>query len=167
MISDHGAGEHGGEVIAEGTPSDVFATEASLTATYMQTRGPTAAREHVARFRREKRRRPGGRRLANGPRVEIVGARANNLQGIDVAWPHGALVAVTGVSGSGKSTLVGNVLYGTYQRSRGKVDVEPGACTELRGLDRLEDIIFGRPAALGALQPFQSRDLRQGIRRNP
>jgi len=133
------AGEHGGEVIAEGTLDEVLKNPRSLTAAYLQERPATAAREHLARFRRERRSelRP---RLAAGPRVEIRGARANNLRGVDVALPLRALTVVTGVSGSGKSTLIENVLYGTYKRAQGVVDVEPGACDELRGLERLEDV---------------------------
>ncbi|HUO85861.1 MAG TPA: excinuclease ABC subunit UvrA [Thermoanaerobaculia bacterium] len=134
------AGEHGGEVVAEGTVDEVLAHPTSLTARYLRERPPTAAREHLSRFRREQGLESLDEELAARPKVRIRGARAHNLEGIDVDFPLGLMVAVTGVSGSGKSTLVENVLFGTYQRSRGVVDVEPGECDELSGLDDLADV---------------------------
>src|SRR5436190_9548136 len=143
------AGEHGGEVVAEGPLSTILASETSLTGHYLRERPATSAREHLARFRREHGRESFTDHLAALPPVEILGARAHNLQGFDVSFPLGALVAVTGVSGSGKSTLVENVLYGTYQRSRGVVDVEPGVCDGLRGLENVVDVtmVDQRPLA--------------------
>jgi len=87
--------------------------------------------------------------LAERPQVGILGARAHNLRGIDVAFPLDALVGVTGVSGSGKSTLVENVLYGTYQRSRGVVDVEPGECDALDGLEQVSDVTLVDQSPIG------------------
>ncbi len=134
------AGEHGGEVVAEGPLAAILASERSLTGKYLRERPPTPARRHVARFRREQGRESLDDELAGLPRVVVRGARAHNLKDLDVELPLGAMVAVTGVSGSGKSTLVENVLYGTYQRSRGVVDVEPGEVAELTGLDGLADV---------------------------
>jgi excinuclease ABC subunit A len=143
------AGEHGGEVVAEGPLATILESETSLTAHYLRERPATSAREHLARFRREHGRESLTEHLTALPPVEILGARAHNLQGFDVSFPLGALVAVTGVSGSGKSTLVENVLYGTYQRSRGVVDVEPGVCDGLRGLESVVDVtmVDQRPLA--------------------
>jgi excinuclease ABC subunit A len=109
----------------------------------------TPARRHVARFRREQGWETLTEELSALPRVSVRGARAHNLKGVDVEFPVGALVAVTGVSGSGKSTLVENVLYGTYQRSRGVVDVDPGECDELLGLTDLADVTLVDQRPLG------------------
>jgi excinuclease ABC subunit A len=134
------AGEHGGEVVAEGTVAEVLAHPTSLTARYLRDRPPTPARQHLARFRREQGLDSLESELLARPRVTIRGARAHNLKGFDVELPLGVMVAVTGVSGSGKSTLVENVLYGTYQRARGVVDVDPGEVDELSGLAGLADV---------------------------
>ncbi|HXU30142.1 MAG TPA: excinuclease ABC subunit UvrA [Thermoanaerobaculia bacterium] len=136
------AGEQGGRVIAEGTFEEILGVEESLTGRYMREKPPTPARGHLARFRREQGYEPHERELDALPRIAIQGARAHNLRGFDVEMPLGALVAVTGVSGSGKSTLVENVLYGTYQRSKGVVDVDPGACDALVGLEGLADVVL-------------------------
>jgi excinuclease ABC subunit A len=134
------AGEHGGWVVAEGTVDEVLAHPTSLTALYLRDRPPTPARQHLARFRREQGLDSLADEILARPRVSIRGARAHNLRGIDVDFPLGLMVAVTGVSGSGKSTLVENVLYGTYQRSRGVVDVDPGEVASLTGLEALADV---------------------------
>ena len=103
----------------------------------------------MARFRREQGRETLDDELASLPRVSVRGARAHNLKDVDVDFPLGALVAVTGVSGSGKSTLVENVVYGTYQRARGVVDVEPGECDRLAGLEGLADVTLVDQRPLG------------------
>ncbi len=143
------AGEHGGELMVEGTVEEVLADPESLTGRYLRERGATSARAHVARFRREHGRRTLEEELADRPQVTILGAREHNLRGIDVSFPLDALVAVTGVSGSGKSTLVENVLYGSYQRGKGVVDVEPGACDALVGLERVSDVTLVDQSPIG------------------
>jgi excinuclease ABC subunit A len=143
------AGERGGHVVGEGTVASILANEDSLTGRYLRQRPRTPARQHVARFRREQGRDTLDAELEALPRVAIRGARAHNLRGIDVELPLGAMVAVTGVSGSGKSTLVENVLYGTYQRARGVVDVEPGDCDALTGLEGLADVTLVDQRPLG------------------
>ncbi|HSM14467.1 MAG TPA: excinuclease ABC subunit A, partial [Thermoanaerobaculia bacterium] len=143
------AGERGGEVVAEGPVEEVLADPDSLTARYLRQRAQTPARAHVARFRREHGRKSVEEELTDRPRLTILGAREHNLQGIDVEFPLDALVAVSGVSGSGKSTLVENVLYGTYQRSRGVVDVEPGRCDALLGLERVGDVTLVDQSPIG------------------
>ena len=141
------AGEHGGEVVCEGSLDEVLAQEGSLTASYLQRRPATPFRH--ARTRREQGLPTLSEELAARPRLEILGASAHNLRGFDVHLPLESLVAVTGVSGSGKSTLIENVLYGTYQRSRGVVDVEPGECDGLIGLDGLADVTLVDQRPLG------------------
>jgi excinuclease ABC subunit A len=143
------AGEHGGRLMAEGTVEEVLAHPESLTARFLRARPPTPARRHLSRFRREQGWESLEEELAKRPKVTIRGARAHNLRGVDVEFPLGLMVAVTGVSGSGKSTLIENVLYGTYQRSRGVVDVEPGECDALEGLDALEDVTLVDQRPLG------------------
>jgi len=143
------AGEHGGEVVAEGTVEEVLAVEDSLTARWLRQRPPTAARRHIARYRRERGRATVEEELQRHARLSIRGAREHNLQGIDVEFPLDALVAVTGLSGSGKSTLVENVLYGNYQRSRGVADVEPGHCEEISGLETLDDVTLVDQSPIG------------------
>ncbi len=143
------AGDAGGEVVAEGTVAEVMAHPTSLTAHYMREQNPTAARQHVARFRRERGRQSVEDELAGRPRVRIRGAREHNLKEIDVDFPLDALVAVTGVSGSGKSTLVENVLYGTYRRARGLADVEAGRCAEILGFDLVAELALVDQGPIG------------------
>lgn len=130
------AGENGGEILAQGGLETILSTEGSLTAEFL--RRPTALESELS-----------AESLDALPQVTIRGARSNNLKAIDVQFPLGCLVAVTGVSGSGKSTLVENVLHGIYQRSRGVVDVEPGECDELAGLDHLADVVMVDQRPLG------------------
>ncbi|HJX28450.1 MAG TPA: excinuclease ABC subunit UvrA [Thermoanaerobaculia bacterium] len=143
------AGEHGGEVVAEGPIETILACERSLTGKYLRERPPTPARRHMARFRREQGWETLDQEISSLPRVLIRGARSHNLKNVSLELPLQALVAVTGVSGSGKSTLIENVLYGTYQRSRGVVDVEPGECDEVSGLEGLEDVTLVDQRPLG------------------
>jgi excinuclease ABC subunit A len=143
------AGESGGRLMVEGTIEEVLASEESLTARYLRERPPTRAREHLARFRRERGKESLADEIAGRPRLRITGARAHNLRGFDVELPLASLVAVTGVSGSGKSTLVENVLHGTYQRARGVVDVEPGEVDAIEGLEGLADVTLVDQSPLG------------------
>jgi excinuclease ABC subunit A len=143
------AGEQGGRLMAEGTLEDVLAVPESLTARYLRERPATAAREHLARFRREHGHEAPAERMRSLPRIRIQGARAHNLQGFDVELPVGTLVAVTGVSGSGKSTLIEEVLYGNFQRSRGVADVEAGPCDGLEGLEAVSEVTLVDQRPLG------------------
>jgi excinuclease ABC subunit A len=121
-----GAGEHGGEIVAQGTAADIEAVPESLTGQFL-------ARTRVIDI-------PGKRRTPSGY-VEIRGAAENNLKGIDVKVPLGVLTAVTGVSGSGKSTLVNEVLFKAVGNRLHRARTRPGRHTAILGLNQLDKII--------------------------
>jgi excinuclease ABC subunit A len=122
-----GAGAHGGEIVAQGTPEEVAATPESLTGRYIS--GASAIPV------------PHSRRPSNGKAVTVLGARANNLKNIDVAFPLGLFIVVTGVSGSGKSTLVDDILYRSLARKLYRSLLEPGEHRSVEGLEHIDKII--------------------------
>ena len=121
-----GAGEHGGEIVAQGKAADIEAVPESLTGQFL-------ARTRVIEIP-HKRRTPSGY-------VEIRGAAANNLKGIDVKVPLGVLTAVTGVSGSGKSTLVNEILFKAVGNRLHRARTRPGRHTAILGIGQLDKII--------------------------
>ena len=121
------AGTHGGEVVATGTPGEIENTPDSLTGKYLN-----------GELRIEI---PELRRLPNGKRITVKGARAHNLKNIDVEFPLGIFTVVTGVSGSGKSTLVEDILYPALYRHVYKSATEPLAHDRIEGLDLVDKII--------------------------
>ncbi len=123
-----GAGEHGGRIVAQGTPEQVLAHPESQTAAYMTGRSAIALPE--------KRRK-----VVMSQSVEIKGARANNLKGIDVKVPLGGFVCVTGVSGSGKSTFVNDVLVKAIRRKLYNSRERPGDHDKLIGATRVDKIV--------------------------
>jgi excinuclease ABC subunit A len=123
-----GAGEHGGQLIFQGTPADLLTdTNGSLTGAYL--RGELS-------IETPKQRRP-----ANRGSIVIKGARENNLKDLDVEIPLGVLITVTGVSGSGKSTLVNEILYRSLARELYRAADEPGAHTTIEGIEQVDKVI--------------------------
>ena len=122
-----GAGIHGGEIVAAGTPDEVAACTRSITGDYLSGRRVIPV--------------PEKRREGNGSFIHIRGAQENNLKNIDVDIPLGCFVAVTGVSGSGKSSLINNVLYRTLARDLNRSVTYPGKVREVTGLDNLDKVI--------------------------
>jgi excinuclease ABC subunit A len=122
-----GAGEHGGRIIAEGTYADIVANTNSLTGDYLA---------HRREIKIPAQRRPG-----NGLSLVIRGARENNLKNVDVEFPLGKFIAVTGVSGSGKSTLVLDILYRKLAHTYARAHDKPGAHDSVEGLEYLDKVI--------------------------
>jgi excinuclease ABC subunit A len=123
-----GAGEHGGQLIFQGTPADLLKDgNGSLTGAYLN--GELSIET------------PAHRRPANRGSIVIKGARENNLKDIDVEIPLGVLITVTGVSGSGKSTLVNEILYRALARELYRAADEPGAHTSIEGISQVDKVI--------------------------
>ena len=123
-----GAGEHGGDVIFQGTPANLLSDgHGSLTGAYL--RGERSIKT------------PASRRPATRGQIVIKGARENNLKDIDVVLPLGVLTTVTGVSGSGKSTLINDILYKSLARALYRAADEPGTHTSIEGIDQLDKVI--------------------------
>jgi excinuclease ABC subunit A len=122
-----GAGEHGGEVVAEGSVEAILETPGSLTGAYLSGR----LRVPI----------PEKRRNGNGKSLVVVGARENNLKNIDVRIPLGRLVCITGVSGSGKSTLMVEILYKALARHLHGSRALPGDHDFIEGLEYIDKII--------------------------
>ncbi len=122
-----GAGEQGGYLVAQGTLEDIKNCPESITGQYLSGKREIKIPEF---------RRPG-----NGNSIWVKGARENNLKDIDVEFPLGEFVCITGVSGSGKSTLINDILYKSVAQSMYKAKARPGAHREITGLEFIDKVI--------------------------
>lgn len=122
-----GAGEHGGEIIANDTPEEVMKNENSLTGRYL------SGKEYVSV--------PTKRRKADKRKLEILGATENNLKNVSVKIPIGLMTVVTGVSGSGKSTLINEILYKYLSKTLNRANHKPGKHKKIKGIEHIEKII--------------------------
>ena len=129
------AGVHGGEVVAEGTPEEVMKNPNSLTGKYLTGE--------------EKIEVPAKRRKGNKKYVEIKGAKENNLKNINVKFPLGKFICVTGVSGSGKSTLVNEILYRVVANNLYRSKEKPGKFRAVKGLENIDKVIDISQAPIG------------------
>ncbi|MBQ9853912.1 MAG: excinuclease ABC subunit UvrA [Bacilli bacterium] len=121
------AGENGGYIVAEGTPKEIMLNEKSITGRYLSGK--------------EKIEVPKTRRKGNGKFIEIKGAKENNLKNINVKFPLGTFICVTGVSGSGKSSLVNEILYKKLTSEIYNSKEKPGKFKEIKGIENIDKVV--------------------------
>ncbi|MEI3607449.1 excinuclease ABC subunit UvrA [Pseudogracilibacillus sp. SE30717A] len=130
-----GAGEHGGKIVADGTPKSIIRNSKSLTGKYL------SGKEFIAL--------PKERRETDERYIEIIGAEENNLKKVDVRFPIGVMTVVTGVSGSGKSTLVNEVLYQSLAKHLYTGKYRPGKHEKILGFNYIDKVIDINQAPIG------------------
>jgi excinuclease ABC subunit A len=130
------AGEHGGNIVVSGTVEELLASPESLTGAYLS--GRESIPVPAVRRKRDRSRE-----------VAVKGASEHNLRGVDVAFPLGCLVAVTGVSGSGKSTLVNDILYKALARELNGARTVPGKHTRITGIQHLDKVVHVDQGPIG------------------
>jgi excinuclease ABC subunit A len=130
------AGEHGGQIVVSGPLSELLASEESLTGAYLTGRQsiPVPAKR---------------RKVSPGKEVVVKGAAEHNLQGIDVAFPLGTFIAITGVSGSGKSTLVNDILYAALAKELHGTRIVPGRHAKVTGMHQLDKVVHVDQGPIG------------------
>jgi excinuclease ABC subunit A len=133
-----GAGVHGGEIVAQGTPRDIESAEGSLTGQYL------VGKRSIALPKRRHRPDPDPKKS-----LRLHGARGNNLKSVDLSLPIGLFVCVTGVSGSGKSTLINDTLYNAAARELHGSALEPAAHDAILGLEQFDKVISVDQSPIG------------------
>ena len=134
MIADHvidmgpGAGIHGGKIIAQGTPQDILDSPESITGMYLSGKRSIPVPKKL-------------RKGHEGKFIEVIGARQNNLQNVNVKFPLGKFICVTGVSGGGKSSLVIETLYKSIAKQLNKASDIPGDHDKITGLEHIDKIV--------------------------
>lgn len=128
------AGYHGGRIVAQGTPQDILKLE-TITAQYLNGHKKLAV--------------PNERRKGNGKELKLTGATGNNLQGVNVNFPLGKLIVVTGVSGSGKSTLINETLYPILSQHAYKSKTAPLPYKSIKGLEHIDKVVEIDQAPIG------------------
>ncbi len=130
-----GAGIHGGQIVASGTPAEIIANPKSLTGQYLSEKKRIAV--------------PTKRRKGNGKELKIFGAKENNLKNIDVTIPLGEMVVISGVSGSGKSTLINDILAKELLARLHRANTVPGSHEDIQGIEELDKAIVIDQSAIG------------------
>jgi excinuclease ABC subunit A len=131
-----GAGEHGGHVVVSGTVDDLVQSDTSMTGAYLSGR----KRIDIPKARRKP---------AKGRELTVKGASENNLRNVDVSFPLGLFIAVTGVSGSGKSTLVNDILYRALAKELHGARTVPGRHVRVTGMDQLDKVVHVDQGPIG------------------
>jgi excinuclease ABC subunit A len=131
-----GAGEHGGNIVVSGPLAELLASEESLTGAYL------TGRQSIPLPRQRRKR-------SNGREVVVIGASEHNLRSVDVAFPLGCFIAVTGVSGSGKSTLVNDILYSALAKELHGTRIVPGRHTRVTGTHLLDKVVHVDQGPIG------------------
>jgi excinuclease ABC subunit A len=130
------AGEHGGQIVVSGPLDELLASEESLTGAYLTGRDSIPV--PVKR-----------RKVSRSKEVTVKGASEHNLQGIDVSFPLGTFIAITGVSGSGKSTLVNDILYAALAKELHGTRIVPGRHTKVTGMHQLDKVVHVDQGPIG------------------